>query len=201
MSAGQHAERRALTRATITMRRPPNSASAGTAASCSSATSSRSWSAAPIAGRTARWTRSRGASIRCHGGPSLSRAISSRARRARSRWSARSASRRCSISPGKRVLVRRWIDGVPLHIARPLGDRAYFRSARAALRKLHTRRLLPQRSRQGAELAARHRRARLSHRLSTFRAAQPARPVLPPRGLRGSAPSTSSTSAATCPKR
>ena len=39
---------------------------------------------------------------------------------------------------GKRVLVRRWIDGVPLHIARPLGDRAYFRSARVALRKLHS---------------------------------------------------------------
>ena len=39
---------------------------------------------------------------------------------------------------GKRVLVRRWIDGVPLHIARPLGDRVYFRSARAALRKLHS---------------------------------------------------------------
>jgi len=39
---------------------------------------------------------------------------------------------------GKRVLVRRWIDGVPLHIARPLGDRTYFRSAREALRKLHT---------------------------------------------------------------
>src|SRR3954470_22025807 len=39
---------------------------------------------------------------------------------------------------GKRVLVRRWIDGVPLHIARPLGDRAYFRSARDALRKLHS---------------------------------------------------------------
>jgi hypothetical protein len=39
---------------------------------------------------------------------------------------------------GKRVLVRRWIDGVPLHIARPLGDRAYFRSARQVLRKLHT---------------------------------------------------------------
>jgi predicted Ser/Thr protein kinase len=39
---------------------------------------------------------------------------------------------------GKRVLVRRWIDGVPLHIARPLGDRAYFRSARTALGKLHT---------------------------------------------------------------
>src|SRR5436309_14459522 len=39
---------------------------------------------------------------------------------------------------GKRVLVRRWIDGVPLHIARPLGDRAYFRSARAALRMVHS---------------------------------------------------------------
>src|SRR5436853_257220 len=39
---------------------------------------------------------------------------------------------------GRRVLVRRWIDGVPLHIARPLGDRAYFGSARAVLRKLHT---------------------------------------------------------------
>jgi acyl-CoA synthetase (AMP-forming)/AMP-acid ligase II len=38
---------------------------------------------------------------------------------------------------GRRVLVRRWIDGVPLHIARPVGDRAYFRSARDALRKLH----------------------------------------------------------------
>jgi hypothetical protein len=39
---------------------------------------------------------------------------------------------------GERVLVRRWIDGVPLHIARPLGDRAYFRSARAALRMVHS---------------------------------------------------------------
>jgi serine/threonine protein kinase len=39
---------------------------------------------------------------------------------------------------GRRVLVRRWIDGVPLHIARPVGDRGYFRSARAALRKLHS---------------------------------------------------------------
>src|SRR4051794_5994345 len=39
---------------------------------------------------------------------------------------------------GKRVLVRRWIDGVPLHIARPLGDRAYFRSGREGLRRLHS---------------------------------------------------------------
>ena len=68
---------------------------------------------------------------------SRSRAISSRARRARSRSSGRSASRRRCYFAGKRVLVRRWIDGVPLHIARPLGDRAYFRSARRRLRKLH----------------------------------------------------------------
>ena len=38
---------------------------------------------------------------------------------------------------GRRVLVRGFIEGVPLHIARPVGDRAYFRSARAALHKLH----------------------------------------------------------------
>jgi hypothetical protein len=37
----------------------------------------------------------------------------------------------------RRVLVRGWIDGVPLHIAKPYGDAAYFRSAKAALRKLH----------------------------------------------------------------
>jgi hypothetical protein len=38
---------------------------------------------------------------------------------------------------GRRVLVRGWIDGVPLHIAKPHGDAAYFRSAKAALRALH----------------------------------------------------------------
>ena len=38
---------------------------------------------------------------------------------------------------GKRVLVRSWIDGVALHIAKPFGDAGYFRSAKAALRKLH----------------------------------------------------------------
>ena len=38
---------------------------------------------------------------------------------------------------GRRLLVRGFIDGVALHIARPQGDRAYFRSAKAALRKLH----------------------------------------------------------------
>ena len=38
---------------------------------------------------------------------------------------------------GRHVLVRGWIDGVPLHIAKPHGDAGYFRSAKAALRKLH----------------------------------------------------------------
>jgi hypothetical protein len=38
---------------------------------------------------------------------------------------------------GRRVLVRGWIDGVALHLAQPYGDRAYFRSAKSVLRKLH----------------------------------------------------------------
>jgi hypothetical protein len=38
---------------------------------------------------------------------------------------------------GRRALVRGWIDGVPLHIAKPHGDAAYFRSAKNALRTIH----------------------------------------------------------------
>jgi hypothetical protein len=38
---------------------------------------------------------------------------------------------------GRRTLVRGWIDGVALHIAKPQGDAAYFRSAKIALRALH----------------------------------------------------------------
>jgi hypothetical protein len=38
---------------------------------------------------------------------------------------------------GRRMLVRGWIDGVPLHIAKPHGDAGYFRSAKVALRTLH----------------------------------------------------------------
>jgi hypothetical protein len=38
---------------------------------------------------------------------------------------------------GRQALVRGWIDGVALHIAKPLGDVAYFRSAKTALRVLH----------------------------------------------------------------
>jgi serine/threonine protein kinase len=38
---------------------------------------------------------------------------------------------------GRRVLVRSFIDGVALHLAKPFDDVAYFRSAKEALRKLH----------------------------------------------------------------
>jgi len=38
---------------------------------------------------------------------------------------------------GHYTLVRGWIDGVALHIAKPYGDAAYFKSAKAALRTLH----------------------------------------------------------------
>jgi len=38
---------------------------------------------------------------------------------------------------GQRVLVRGWIEGVALQLAKPHGDRAYFRSAKVVLRKLH----------------------------------------------------------------
>ena len=38
---------------------------------------------------------------------------------------------------GKQALVRGWIDGLPMHIAKPEGNANYFRSARRALRALH----------------------------------------------------------------
>jgi serine/threonine protein kinase len=38
---------------------------------------------------------------------------------------------------GRQALVRGFIDGVALHLAKPAGDVAYFRSAKQALRKLH----------------------------------------------------------------
>jgi len=38
---------------------------------------------------------------------------------------------------GREVLVRGFVHGVALHIARPEGDRPYFRSAASALRRLH----------------------------------------------------------------
>jgi len=42
---------------------------------------------------------------------------------------------------GRRALVRGFIDGVALHLAKPRGDAAYFRSARQALHRLHRARI------------------------------------------------------------
>jgi serine/threonine protein kinase len=38
---------------------------------------------------------------------------------------------------GRRALVRGFIDGVAMHVAKPAGDVAYFRSAKEVLRRLH----------------------------------------------------------------
>ena len=35
---------------------------------------------------------------------------------------------------GRDALIRGWIDGLPLHIAKPRGERSFFRSAKVALR-------------------------------------------------------------------
>ncbi len=40
---------------------------------------------------------------------------------------------------GRQALVRSFIDGVALHLAKPVGDASYFRSAGLALHKLHRR--------------------------------------------------------------
>src|SRR3954467_10856933 len=40
---------------------------------------------------------------------------------------------------GRKALVRSFIDGVALHLAKPTGDAGYFRSAKQALRQLHRR--------------------------------------------------------------
>ena len=43
------------------------------------------------------------------------------------------------LAAGRKFLVRGWLDGVPLHIARPDGDLEYFRAAKTILRALHRR--------------------------------------------------------------
>ncbi|MBS0529185.1 MAG: serine/threonine protein kinase [Proteobacteria bacterium] len=55
---------------------------------------------------------------------------------------ARQIARGLSVGPellwaGQQALLRGFIDGVALHLAKPYGDRAYFQSAKAALHKLH----------------------------------------------------------------
>ena len=86
---------------------------------------------------TARSTRCCAGSIRCRGGPIRSaRHLFARERRALA------LARDLDVGPkllwaGRQALVRGFIDGVALHLAKPHGDLAYFRSAKLALRKLH----------------------------------------------------------------
>src|SRR5437016_4327907 len=47
----------------------------------------------------------------------------------------------CLLYAGDQMLVRGFIDGVALHVARPFGDRGYFISAKSALRRLHRARV------------------------------------------------------------
>ncbi len=56
---------------------------------------------------------------------------------------------------GKQALVRGFIDGVALHLVKPAGDVAYFRSAKRSATAAASRRCLPQRPCQGTELAGR----------------------------------------------
>ena len=76
---------------------------------------------------------------------------------------------------GRNMLVRSWIDGVALHIAKPSEDDGFLPLRQDGAAAAASRRRLPQRSGQGAELAARRRRPRLSHRLSACRPVSPAR--------------------------
>ncbi len=86
---------------------------------------------------TARSTACCAGSIRCRSGRSLvALHLFSRERRALT------LARDLDVGPkllwaGRRALVRGFIDGAALHLAKPHGDVAYFRSAKAALRKLH----------------------------------------------------------------
>ena len=84
---------------------------------------------------------------------------------------------------GKRVLVRSWIDGVALHIAKPLRRRGLLPLRQGGAAQAASRRHLPQRSRQGAELAARARRQGLSHRFSARRLLQAPQRAVPARRL------------------
>ena len=138
---------------------------------------------------TARSMRCCAGSIRCRGGRTCSaRHLFARERRALA------LARDLDVGPkllwaGRQALVRGFIDGVALHLAKPHGDVAYFRSAKAGAAQAASRRHLPQRSRQGTELAARQRRPRLCHRFPARRLLQDAQPAVPDRRLRGSAAS------------
>ncbi len=66
---------------------------------------------------------------------------------------------------GRQALVRGFIDGVALHLAKPFGDVAYFRSAKQALRKLHRAGICHNDLAKEQNWLRGTRRPRLSHRL------------------------------------
>ena len=94
--------------------------------------------ARPLSQRaTAKSMRCCAGSIRCRGGPAIpARHLFARERRALA------LARGLDVGPellwaGRQALVRGFINGVALHLAKPFGDVAYFRSAKQALRRLH----------------------------------------------------------------
>ena len=85
--------------------------------------------------------------------------------------------------------MRGFIDGVALHLAKPFGDVAYFRSAKQALRKLHRAGICHNDLAKEQNWLRGPRRPRLSHRLPARGLLPDARPAVPDRGLRGPASS------------
>ena len=90
---------------------------------------------------------------------------------------------------GRQALVRGFIDGVALHLAKPHGDVAYFRSAKAALRKLHRAGICHNDLAKEQNWLRGTRWPRLCDRLPARGLFQDAQPAVSHRGLRGSAAS------------
>ena len=90
---------------------------------------------------------------------------------------------------GRQALVRGFIDGVALHLAKPHGDLAYFRSAKLALRKLHRAGICHNDLAKEQNWLRGSDGRRLCYRFSTGRLFQDAQPPVPDRGLRGPAAS------------
>ena len=75
---------------------------------------------------------------------------------------------------GRQALVRGFIDGVALHLAKPHGDLAYFRSAKLALRKLHRAGICHNDLAKEQNWLRRQRRPGLCHRFPARRLLQDA---------------------------
>ena len=84
---------------------------------------------------------------------------------------------------GRHALVRGFIDGVALHLAKPHGDLAYFRSAKQALRRLHRAGICHNDLAKEQNWLLGTRRPRLCDRLPARRLLQTPQPAVPDRGL------------------